>query len=93
MGKESGKYEKKLGVYAVATPKLTECQSDIDMDGSQWKSLIGGNMWMDNYECVFAVDTSYQSRMTLSGEQDLSGVCTAGKIYFSVVIATSLQCL
>lgn len=50
---------KKLGVYAVATPKLTEYQSDIDMDGSQWKSLIGGNMWMDNYECVFAVDTSY----------------------------------
>ena len=50
---------KKLGVYAVATPKLTEYQSDIDMDGSQWKSLIGGNMWMDNYECMFAVDTSY----------------------------------
>lgn len=50
---------KKLGVYAVSTPKLTEYQSDIDMDGSQWKSLIGGNMWMDNYECVFAVDTSY----------------------------------
>ena len=50
---------KTLGVYAVATPKLTEYQSDIDMDGSQWKSLIGGNMWMDNYECVFAVDTSY----------------------------------
>ena len=50
---------KKLGVYAVATPKLTEYQSDIGMDGSQWKSLIGGNMWMDNYECVFAVDTSY----------------------------------
>ena len=28
-------------------------------DESQWKSLIGGNMWMDNYECMFAVDTSY----------------------------------
>ena len=50
---------KKLGVYAVATPKLTEYRSNIDMDGSQWKSLIGGNMWTDNYECVFAVDTSY----------------------------------
>lgn len=50
---------KKLGVYAVATPKLTEYQSNIDMDGDQWKSLIGGNMWMDNYECVFAVDTFY----------------------------------
>ena len=50
---------KKLGVYAVATPKLTEYRSNIDMDGSQWKSLIGGNMWMDNYECVFAVDISY----------------------------------
>lgn len=50
---------KKLGVYAIATPKLTEYRSNIDMDGSQWKSLIGGNMWTDNYECVFAVDTSY----------------------------------
>ena len=50
---------KKLGVYAIATPKLTEYRSNIDMDGSQWKSLIDGNMWTDNYECVFAVDTSY----------------------------------
>ena len=42
---------KKLGVYAVATPKLTEYQSDIDMDGSQWKSLIGGNMWIITNAC------------------------------------------
>lgn len=50
---------KKLGAYAVATPKLAEYQSNVNMDGEQWKALVGGNMWADNYKCVFAVDTSY----------------------------------
>lgn len=85
---------KKLGVYAVATPKLTEYQSDIDMDGSQWKSLIGGNMWMDNYECVFAVDTSYPIQDDFYQESKIyQEYAPQVRFTFWIVIATGFAML
>ena len=64
------------------------------MDGSQWKSLIGGNMWMDNYECVFAVDTSYPIQDDFYQESKIyQEYAPQVRFTFWIVIATGFAML
>ena len=50
---------KKLGKYAVVTPKLADFKSNMESSAERWKSIIGSNVDMKNYVCAIAVDTDY----------------------------------
>lgn len=50
---------KKMGKYAVVTPKLADFKSNMDSSAERWKQIVGANISMDNYVCAIAVDTDY----------------------------------
>ena len=50
---------KKLGKYVVVTPKLAGFESNMDASASEWRMVLGGNSWTEDYVFAFAVDTEY----------------------------------